>query len=60
MSCPIEPDSKASDDQHLVRAVALVIALSNGRESASRSDYAHPNFTAIKQILIELLRGKPQ
>lgn len=48
-------DSKR--DENLDRA-ALIVALVQGRESATRTDYAHPRIKDIVAILKDATSGK--
>lgn len=46
-------------NQWLIDRAALVIALADGRESASRADYRHERFKEIMAVLEEIAAGKP-
>jgi hypothetical protein len=43
----------ASPDKAQTDRAALIVALVQGRESATRTDYAHPRLKDIKRILDE-------
>lgn len=47
------PPDKAQTDR-----AALIVALVQGRESATRTDYAHPRLADIKRILDEAAQDK--
>lgn len=47
----------AAPDQAQTDRAALIVALVQGRESATRTDYAHPRIKDIVRILDEAARG---
>jgi hypothetical protein len=42
-----KPDAR----RELIDRAALIVALVDGRESATRTDYAHPKLSAIVEVL---------
>lgn len=49
--------SPAPERQQLDRA-ALIVALVQGRDSATRTDYAHPKIKDIVRVLDEAAKGR--
>jgi hypothetical protein len=51
-----KPDAR----RELIDRAALIVALVEGRDSATRTDYAHPKLSAIVEILKSCADGAPQ
>ena len=47
----VEDYFAAPANQRLLDTAALIVALVNGRESATRTDYAHPKLREIVRLL---------
>jgi len=47
----VEDYFKPPANQKLIDKAALIVALVNGRESATRTDYAHPKLKEIVKLL---------
>lgn len=47
----VEDYFKPPANQKLIDKAALIVALVNGRESATRTDYAHPRIKDIVKLL---------
>lgn len=48
-----------SPQRGLIEQAALIVALTNNRESAARADFAHPRMNEIVAIL-QQIRGSPR